>query len=42
MFDITIVGFYTRLTIMAMQVPFKKPLRKALQNTAAVAKNKFV
>jgi len=34
-------GFYTRLTIMTMQVLFKKPLRKALQDTAAVAKNKF-
>jgi len=38
----TIVGFYARLTIMAMQVPFKKHLRRALQDTAAVAKNKFV
>jgi len=37
---LTIVGFYTR--IMAMQVLFKKPLRKDLQDTAAVAKNKFV
>jgi len=25
-----------------MQVPFKKPLRTALQDPAAVAKNKFV
>jgi len=25
-----------------MQVPFKKPLRKALQDTAALAKNKLV
>jgi len=30
------------ITIMAVQVPFKKPLRKALHDTAAVAKNKFV
>jgi len=27
---------------MATQVPFKKPLRKALQVIAAVAKHKFV
>jgi len=38
----TMVGFSTRLIILAMQVAYhlKKPLLKALQDTAAVTKNK--
>jgi len=36
------VGFLTKLTFLAMQVPFKKiTLRKALQGTAAVAKQQI-
>jgi len=34
----TIVDFYTRLTILAMQEPFKKVLAQCLQDIVAVAK----
>jgi len=38
----TIVGFYTRLTILAKQILFNKDLVQSFANTAAEAKNKFV
>jgi len=37
----TIVGFYTRLTIMAMQVPFKKALAQSFARHCCSSKKQI-